>query len=124
MRIFPARSGSNSINSSGKQFRTKSTTKILPQLTESFSSVIGKTRWNLQASAEVSEAMTVLFSYPNALSTPHISGPKSKSNLEGAINASKPFAVAHTWLRRSLTYSQFPTSQFLFSIANERFGKR
>ncbi len=42
------------------------TTKILPQLTESFSSVIGKAGWELQASAEAGEEMTLLFSYPNA----------------------------------------------------------
>jgi hypothetical protein len=95
MRIFPARSGSNSINSSGKQFRTKSTTKILPQLTESFSSVIGKTRWNLQASAEVSEAMTLLFSCPNAFEYTAYLRPQIKIEFgRGDQWPSKPFAVA------------------------------
>jgi predicted nucleotidyltransferase component of viral defense system len=42
------------------------TTKILPRLTESFASVIGKNGWSLQASPEAGEEMTLLFSYPNA----------------------------------------------------------
>ena len=43
------------------------TTKILPRLTESFASVIGKTGWSLQASAEAGEEMTLLFCYVEAI---------------------------------------------------------
>lgn len=71
------------------------TTKILPQLTESFSSAIGKTGWELQASAEAGEEMTLLFSYPNAFEYTAYLRPQIKLEFgRGDQRPSKPFPVA------------------------------
>jgi len=40
--------------------------RILPKLKESFISIIGKSEWDLKASDEQNEEMTLLFSYPRA----------------------------------------------------------
>jgi len=71
------------------------TTKILPQLTESFASVIGKTGWSLQASAEAGEEMTLLFSYPNAFEYTTYLKPQIRIEFgRGDQWPSKPFPVA------------------------------
>jgi hypothetical protein len=71
------------------------TTKILPQLTESFASIIGKTGWSLQTSAEVGEEMTLLFSYPNTFEyTAYLQSQIKIEFGRGDQWPSKPFPVA------------------------------
>ena len=75
--------------------RNEVTTKILPQLAMSFESVIGKTGWTLQASAEAGEEMTLLFSYPNAFEYTAYLRPQIKLEFgRGDQWPSKPFPVA------------------------------
>jgi hypothetical protein len=70
------------------------TTKILPRMTESFASDIGKTGWSLRASAEAGEEMTLLFSYPNAFDYSAYLRPQIKIEFgRGDQWPSKSFAV-------------------------------
>jgi hypothetical protein len=98
----------------GKQLReaiqAEVTTKILPQLAQSFESVIGKTGWELKPSTEAGEEMTLLFSYPNAFEYTAYIRPQIKIE----------FGRGDQWPSKEFPISPYVTEEFpdIFKIPN------
>jgi hypothetical protein len=90
--------------------QTEVTTKILPQLAESFKSVIGKTGWELKPSTEAGEEMTLLFSYPNAFEYTAYIRPQIKIE----------FGRGDQWPSKQFPISPYVTEDFpdIFTIPN------
>src|ERR1700730_16370015 len=86
------------------------TTTILPQLAQSFESVIGKTGWELKPSTEAGEEMTLLFSYPNAFEYTAYIRPQIKIE----------FGRGDQWPSKQFPISPYVTEEFpdIFTIPN------
>jgi hypothetical protein len=86
------------------------TTKILPQLAQSFGSVIGKAGWELRPSTEAGEEMTLLFSYPNAFEYAAYIRPQIKIE----------FGRGDQWPSKQFPISPYVNEEFpdIFTIPN------
>jgi hypothetical protein len=86
------------------------TTKILPQLAQSFESVMGKPGWELKPSTEAGEEMTLLFSYPSAFEYTAYIRPQIKIE----------FGRGDQWSSKEFPISPYVTEEFpdIFTIPN------